>query len=154
MRSDVYQFHILAESQPPSKGFDVRQPWTTRSLLKPNKSNDCQRRWLRVTQVMKTCLFCTLSCEVPDYRVWGQWATDSGPSQGQESCIPLIKANRQQLPGISREMVNNHTASNNDNSISDTLLKCSRWYPVHIFSDSSLSSCDTFCMYLPFLRLF
>lgn len=53
----------------------------------------------------------------------------SSPTQGQESCIPLIKANRQQLPGISGEIVNNHAASNNANRTSNTLLKCSRCSP-------------------------
>lgn len=46
-------------------------------------------------------------------------------TQGKVSCIPLIKANRQQLPGISQETVNNHIASNSNN-ISNTLLRCSQ----------------------------
>lgn len=74
-----------------------------------------------MVQVMTKCFFCCLSCEVHDYGVWEQWATDSYATQGKASCIPLIKANRQQLPGISQETVNNHIASNNNN-ISNTLL--------------------------------
>lgn len=69
---------------------------------------------------MTKCFFCCLSCEVHDYGVWEKWATDSYATQGKASCIPLIKANRQQLPGISQETVNNHIASNNN--ISNTLL--------------------------------
>lgn len=40
--------------------------------------------------------------------------------QAEASCVPLIKANRRQLPGITQGMLNNHIASNYNN-ISNTL---------------------------------
>lgn len=76
--------------------------------------------WFGEAQVMTKSLFCRLSCEVDDYGVWERWQDlrrqAATQHKAKASCIPLIKTNRQQLPGISHEMVNNHIASNNNNS--------------------------------------
>lgn len=66
----------------PLAAASVPQPRITkkkRSLLKANRSNDCQGRRFGAAQVMTKCFSCTLSCQAPDYRVWGKWATDRSP---------------------------------------------------------------------------
>lgn len=100
--------HVLLRPQICSLIFIIIYGMLPVNIRKPNTDS----QWFGITQVMTKSFFDRLSCTVYDYGVWDRWR-DPGR---QASSIPLIKANRQQLPAISQDTLNKNTSSSNTNN--------------------------------------